>query len=113
MAEGAFLDIELCPMTRRLTPEQANAAYDVLVECAGADDKSWSRESFIWHISECHRPASEYRFGGLLGYGGKLRNNRCGIYVDCYPEHETAERLATIERTNVRLAALFGEGGGG
>ena len=98
-------------MTRHLTPEQASAAYDVLVEFAGEHRAENRRDAFIWHVS---RGTDEYRFCGSLGYGGKFRNNgsRDNIpYVDCYRYDETPARLAAIKRTNAALAALFGESG--
>ena len=97
---------------RRITPEQAGAAYDILIEHAGAhnDDRGNARESFILAVSHPKIACDEYRFCGSLGFGGKFRNNgnRDGVpHVDCYREHETAERVATIEKVNALLRDLF------
>lgn len=90
-----------------MTPEHAAAAHDILVERAGADRED--RYSFIFHICK-PQPTTEYRFGGLLGHGGKFRNPRDGEripYIDCYPEDLTDERRAIIGDVNAELVALF------
>jgi hypothetical protein len=98
---------------RDITHEQADAAYDILVRLAGARDGRHDRGAFIYHVAQAPHPTREYRFGGLLGWGGKFRNN--GNYgnvphVDCYPEHLNPEREAIISRTNEELRNLFGAG---
>lgn len=59
----------------------------------------------------------EYRFMGALGFGGKVWHQRYAdmghrIYVTCYSEDRTSERLKMIERTNLRLAELAKEANG-
>ncbi len=49
--------------------------------------------------------ATEYRFIGSLGFGGKFYIPR-GWRVDCYPEDRTPERLTTITTANEQLAEL-------
>ena len=73
-------------------------------------------DAFVRAIStvlvDDHMICREYRFCGALGFGGKFRNNgnrNNTPHVDCYPEHETPERLAMIEAANRRLATLFSE----
>ena len=98
---------------RNITPEQAGAAYDILVRLAGASEQRDARDEFVYHVAHAYRPAIEFRFGGSLGWGGKFRNNgNCNDtpHVDCYREHETPERAAAIASVNAALAALFGEG---
>lgn len=98
---------------RKITTEQANAAYDILVREAGANGDHGERYSFVYHVSQSPRPTNEYRFGGKLGFGGKFRNNgnNDGIpYVDCYREHLTPEVQAVIATTNAALLALFSPG---
>jgi hypothetical protein len=90
-----------------MTPERAAAAYDLLVQHAGADHSD--RYSFIFHVSK-PRPTTEYRFGGLLGHGGKFRNpsdSERTPYVDCYPEDLDERRRTAIAETNEALVALF------
>jgi hypothetical protein len=102
---------------REITREQVKAVYAILVEeCGWTYGGPHAEESFIWTVattdkSDPRKICNEYRFCGALGFGGKFRNNGNNNnvpYVDCYPEHETPERLAMIERANARLAELFG-----
>jgi hypothetical protein len=76
--------------------------YDVLVKHAGANDGESERLQFH-HFWEERHDYREYRFMGKLGFGGKLWVNRREIYVNCYPEHITAERLEVIRETNAAL----------
>lgn len=97
---------------RKITPAQANAAYNILEKHAGMRNTPHSRESFIIGVAISRHPTNEYRFMGSLGLGGKFRNNGNHDntpYVDCYREDETPERLKAIEATNAALAELFRE----
>lgn len=92
----------------KITDEQADAAYSILVRHAGARDDEWERHAFVHHVTDGCR---EYRFQGHLGFGGKFRNNgnNCNVpYVDCYQEDMNAGRQAVIAATNAFLAELFG-----
>lgn len=87
---------------------RAGQVYDVLVEIAGAPESG--REQFVQHF-----PTREWRFMGLLGFGGKVWVHGFGtrfispaIYVTCYPEEMNAERQEIIELTNARLLVLTG-----
>jgi hypothetical protein len=92
--------------------------WQILVQECGADDEiqypdlgmSTTKASFIQQW-----PCGEFRFMGALGFGGKVRQpmsfawkgnwQHIGqVYVDCYPEDESSERKAMIERANTRLA---------
>ena len=85
--------------------DMANRAFDILVEHAGAPE-NW-RGSFIhgWGTPE-------FRFIGMLGFGGKFWVNQSDSYnngkpyVNCYPEDLTPERGQTIENVNRLLATL-------
>lgn len=92
----------------KITPQQADAAYSVLVQHAGANDVQHERHAFVRYVTS-DAACAEYRFRGTLGSGGKFRNNgnRDAPYVDCYREHETPERLETIRVVNSLLAELF------
>lgn len=97
---------------RKITPEQANKVYDILVNDAGANDtpKMLERESFIFHVAVNPHPTTEYRFGGNLGWGGKFRNNgnyNNTPYVDYYKEDTTPERDAIVSNVNSLLKMLF------
>jgi len=91
-----------------LTPEQADAVYTILVEECGADDATYARDSFVRYMTD-DSVVKEWRLIGDLGFGGKCRinSNHPLPYVDCYPEHETPERLAMIAKANERITALF------
>ena len=95
---------------RKLTPEQAEAAYDVLVKHAGASSDLADKWAFVRNVVDDRFPCWEYRFCGSLGMGGKFRNNgnqNNTPHVDCYQESLTPEREAVIAATNSALAELF------
>ena len=80
-----------------LTEAQAIKVFEVLRDCGAYPSQ---REEFIrTQISGCR----EYRFMGLLGYGGKFWNNSGRWYVTCYSEDRNTERDAMIESANARL----------
>lgn len=98
-------------MNAPLTPEQANAVYDVLVKHAGADDTETegvysARTDFVFAQTDKYQP--EYRFMGLLGFGGKFWRNgwEDRWYVYCYAEDLTPARQAAVDATNAALDAL-------
>ncbi len=74
--------------------------WAILVDECGARDDAFME--FICNWPKC----VEFRFGGKLGFGGKVWADRDRIHVTCYPEDMTDERRAIIERTNDRLSKL-------
>jgi hypothetical protein len=86
-----------------VTEEEANAVWDVLVIHVGAYDSSNARADFILHQTTGFCP--EYRFGGTLGFGGKIyRTDARGRWrVSCYREDETPERLHAMALANEAL----------
>ena len=78
----------------------ANAVWDVLAAECGAGEL-W-RQDFV--LRAAGAGLTEYRFMGSLGFGGKLYAERGGFRVGCYPEDETPQRLAAMERANRLLA---------
>jgi hypothetical protein len=86
-----------------MTTELANRAYDVLVEVCGARE-DW-RTEFVAYLTNGD-DRHEYRFQGSLGFGGKLYQNRDGVYVTCYREDKTPERQQAILKANEILAAV-------
>lgn len=84
-------------MSEYPTPE---AVWQILVEEAGA----WADDlpQFVHHWPDC----GEYRFQGMLGFGGKVWANRGEVYVTCYPEDSNRDREAIIRVCNERLQAL-------
>lgn len=96
---------------RAITKEQAEAAYTILVEEAGANPDKYERYAFVHYVVEKH--GDEYRFIGKLGFGGKFRNNGNHDdtpYIDCYPEHLTPARQTIIDNVNGKFVKLFTEG---
>jgi hypothetical protein len=49
----------------------------------------------------------QFRFGGLLGFGGKFWVNNGKIYVSCYIDDKNEERESVIEVTNAALQDLL------
>jgi len=83
-----------------------NRIYNILGGYAGALEKD--RVAFvIYHSSEITLP-SEWLFRGDLGPGGKfLVQQYDGMYVTCFKEDETPERLEIIEKVNVLLKGIY------
>lgn len=92
---------------RRWSREKANAVYDVLVQECGA--YKGFREDFVLHFCEdpLDRLTSQWRFGGLLGFGGKF--NWIHMSVSLYQDDLTPLRAGIQQRANARLAALRNE----
>ena len=86
-----------------MNPKQANLIYDILVRLCSAVEGD--RESFVFHLTG-ENPPVEWRFGGVLGFGGKFWANNNRLYVTCYREDETSKRRKVIDRTNDALDAL-------
>jgi hypothetical protein len=78
----------------------------ILIEECGWNPSETNREMFAYHYDKADHGPLEYRFMGALGWGGKLHMDGDRLYVTCYRENETPERLAMIERANRRLAEL-------
>ena len=85
--------------------------YDVLIEHAGASKDGDTRLSFVLYYTDPNRQATEFRFCGTLGMGGKFRANRGKYYVTCYQEDETPRRLKVMDETNQAIKALVVEMG--
>ncbi len=79
--------------------------WDVLEKTCGAH--RGIREEFLFHARDAVKSGRmlEFRFQGVLGFGGKVWfNNGSSVYVTCYPEDETRERRAVIKRANAELS---------
>ena len=87
----------------------ATSVFDVLErECAASVNM---REDFAFHQTD--RVCEEYRFGGMLGFGGKFRRNvgrrpdgTWGEiwYVDAYPEELPDNALGQSRRLAIAAA---------
>jgi len=90
-----------------MEPEEIfKKAWAILVEHAGAVQHEYERDSFVRAFLETKHPATEWRFSGYLGFGGKFWRNDGRYYVSCYPEDRNKKRDATIEKVNKLLAEL-------
>jgi len=88
------------------TKEAANAIYDLLVKVGGAYEGD--RSSFVYHHSaEQAYLHTEWRFQGLLGFGGKFYTDRERWRVGCYREDDTPERERIIAEMNKALEGLY------
>lgn len=86
---------------RKFTEQEANAIWDILIAEAGANGDLSARHDFLHEALSGNW--TEWRFGGKLGFGGKVRNNMGRVYVTCYRENETPSVNAAIEKTNELL----------
>jgi len=84
------------------TLEFYNKVYDILVNMGGAIEKE--RGDFLYAFINDEYPTTEWRFGGLLGGGGKYRSRNV---VTCYSESETPERLELMKDMNLALENLL------
>lgn len=85
--------------TTAIEPARAHRIYDLLVREAGARESQ--RDDFVAYVST--HAHTEWRFGGSLGFGGKFWNSSERYYVTCYPDEETPERRAIVQRVNEAL----------
>ena len=84
-----------------MTKQEAKRIWDVLTTHAGANKSEYV--SFCYTMSN---GCQEYRFIDKLGFGGKLYNILNKIYISCYKEDETPERLEIINKVNNILSNL-------
>lgn len=91
-----------------MTNDQADAIWTILVENAGASPRQSVRADFV--ALQMPELCEDYRFQGLLGFGGKFWNYDGRWYVTLYAEDETPERLAIVEKVNALLKDLKSNG---
>ncbi len=90
-----------------MNPEEIfSQAWDILVQHAGASKDHLDKGTFVRAFLEPQHSATEWRFCGHLGFGGKFWRNDQRYYISCYPEDRTERRLAIIETVNGLLASL-------
>lgn len=99
--------------TRRpvnLTSEEAGAVYDLLVSKCGAYARD--RDGFILHHADISASwGSEWRFGGMLGSGGKFYVTAFRWYVSNYVENDGPEESLLIAETNQTLQQMYAKAG--
>ena len=97
-----------------VSEEIANKIWSVLIEhCGvrrpepGSTEARYDSYSFVHDAME--GSWVEYRFGGAIGFGGKVWHNAGKFYVSCYREEETPAVNAMIEAANKALAEIYTE----
>jgi hypothetical protein len=83
------------------TYDEASLIWDILKDECGASEV-W-RDAFTHWVVDQRMVGQEFRFQGDLGFGGKVWFYLDKIYVNCYREDETPERLAMMSHANLRL----------
>lgn len=97
----------LPPRRNALTVDEAHAIWDVLIAKAGASPLSDARRDFAAYMTDEVQHGHEYRFGGLLGCGGKLHHSDlAGAYVSCYLKDRDEVRAAIIAAVNAELKLI-------
>lgn len=87
-----------------LTEKQVSDICDLLIKQCGLS----SFHAGVMPVSLVGKSFPiEYRFQGLLGFGGKIRIRYDKWYVDNYSEDRTSLRDVIIKVTNKRLARLY------
>lgn len=87
-----------------LPPAIYEKVYDILVEHANALNSEIDKNIFVdAYTKPTLIPNIEYSFIGKLGFGGKFYNNCGRIYINCYKEDETEERINIVNNVNTLL----------
>lgn len=97
--------------TTPMTADMAGRVYQVLIEECRAP-KGHAISTFInYHSAEPgpHGRGNEWRFGGILGMGGKFWTANNSWYVNCYSDDADADTVRRIKAANARLSALLSE----
>lgn len=91
-------------MNERITPEIANRVWDIL--CLAGASESERETWLVYAVGRDDIP--EYRFRGVLGFGGKVRKlvarGDGHWHVLYYPGDKTADREAMRHLANKLLA---------
>lgn len=93
-----------------LTREQAEDALRIISQECGSRllSDEHEAESFIRAFTR-DPVCREWRFQGALGFGGKIYYDGYSqrrLRVGYYPENQTRERDAMVEKANARLAMI-------
>jgi hypothetical protein len=81
-------------------------AYDLLVRHLNAVNDAGEKKAFVDAYCQREHRATEWRFGGSLGFGGKFWRNAGRFYVSCYPEDATKTRKKNIAKVDAALKTL-------
>jgi hypothetical protein len=80
--------------------------YDLLIEYGGASTDSYDKEAFVLAFTQREQRATEYRFCGHFGFGGKFCSRAGSFYIMYYPEDKTSERERLLAKINAMLATI-------
>lgn len=94
-------------LRQRLRMKLAHRTWTILVENLGAREDE--REAFVRYLTDPDVEHYEYRFGGILGFGGKLYFSLGELRVGYYPEDRTQEKDAQVAEVNRLLKDLYHE----
>jgi hypothetical protein len=83
-----------------------SACWSILVLFASAYDGEGARKYFIHSFLEKEHSATEFRFCGVFGFGGKFWRNAGRLYVSYYPEDHTKSLDAVESEINEVLARV-------
>lgn len=91
------------PSPNELTPEDIfHRVWTILTTHAGALENE--RIAFVRTFAYGIPVATEWRFQGVFGFGGKFWRRFDRTYcISCYPEEETPEKLQIIDKVNQLL----------
>ena len=90
----------------KLSKEQSNRVYDILVADAGAPESE--RNMFVHAHTDSESEFNEYRFQGKFGFGGKFWSHY--LDVNYYSEDNTKELDALQEIVNDKIMlCIYGE----
>ncbi len=84
-----------------MTAERANKIYDILVTYGAVE---YYRPSFVQYVTT--EELREWRFQGVFGFGGKVRERNGKVRVDYYQEDKTPVREEALARINQELNSL-------
>ncbi len=93
---------------------RANKVWDILIKEGSAleDDRDnfiqWFKDSLPFCRKNSMCSAREFRFGGFLGFGGKIYfcNQMINCYVNCYKEDKDEKRINIIYNINKQLKEI-------
>lgn len=88
----------------KLTVEQANEVYSLLVQEAGAHE--YYRDNFVGYLTQ-EDWSHEYRFMGIYGSSGKLRLDYRGLSAYYHQENRTSELDQKIKALNSALSDMW------
>lgn len=87
-------------------PDISNRVYTILVTTCGASESE--RKDFVHAMQRTEQLCQEWRFRGMIGFGGKFYCSDLWC-VGCYPEEEGPDSVTRIAEANEQLIAFAKE----